>query len=62
MSEANSYARSIAYLRDPHKVRGHTLAAYGQAPSLTACQAIVDAHTLPERRFNARVERRGCCA
>lgn len=58
MNEANLYARQIAYLRCPRKVRGHTLAAYGTAPTLAACQAIVDAHTLPERKFRAMCERR----
>ena len=60
--ESLAYARSIAYLRDPDKVRQHTKRAYGSAPSLSACAAIVDAHTAPQRRFNATVERRGCCA
>ncbi len=58
MNEARMYARQIAYLRCPYKVRRHTLAAFGTAPTLAACEAIVDAHTAPERRFRAMVERR----
>lgn len=60
--ESIAYARSIAYLRCPHKVRQHTKRAYGSAPSLDACAAIVDAHTAPQRRFNTSIERRGYCA
>ena len=60
--EATVYARSIAYLRCPHKVRRHTLTSFGTAPSLAACEAIVAIHTAPQRRFNEQVARRGFCA
>ena len=54
-----SYARRIAYLRDPRKVHSYTLAAIGAAPSLAVCEAIVSAHTAPERKFRELAQRRG---
>ena len=49
------YARRVAYLGCPHKVRAATLNYFGRAPSLGYCERIVD-----ERRRTMRpVERAG---
>ncbi len=54
-----SYARRIAYLRDARKIHSYTRNALGAAPSMAVCEAIVNAHTAPERRFRELAQRRG---